>query len=132
MNMRDWLYVEDHCAAIWLVLRAGPRRRDLQRRRPEREAEHRVVDTHLRAARRSRRAPTASSYVALMTYVADRPGHDRRYAIDCSKITRELGWKPAETFATGIAQDRRLVPRPTGWCADITSRQIPRGSASAV
>ena len=106
-QVRDWLYVEDHCAAIRAVLGARPGRRDLQRRRLEREAEHRGrAHASARSSTSCGRAPTAR-YARLITYVTDRPGHDRRYAIDARKIERELGWRPAETFETGIRKTVR-------------------------
>ena len=102
-NVRDWLYVDDHCAAIRARARARPRRRDLQRRRRCRAREHRRGRRDLRAARcapAARRRPPRESQI---TYVKDRPGHDRRYAIDAGKIKRELGWAPTVDFEQGIA-----------------------------
>lgn len=102
-NVRDWLYVRDHCRAVLRVLEAG---------RPgevyniggdsERENIH-VVKTI--CALIDRHAPLSDGRrrESLITYVKDRPGHDRRYAIDASKLKRELGWTPQETFETGIA-----------------------------
>src|SRR5690606_34532193 len=103
-NVRDWLYVLDHCAAITRVLEDG---------RPgevyniggdaERENIHvvKTICAHLDARR-----PLADGRAreSLITYVTDRPGHDRRYAIDASRIREELGWRPSESFETGIAR----------------------------
>jgi dTDP-4-dehydrorhamnose reductase len=116
MQVRDWLYVRDHCSAIRAVLAARPAGRDLQRRRLERKAQHRHRAHRLRAARRTAPDP-AGPYARLITYVKDRPGHDRRYAIDARKIERELGWRPAETFDTGIRKTVQwyLANQPTGW-----------------
>ena len=60
-------------------------------------------------------------YTTLKTFVQDRPGHDRRYAIDCTKINRELGWNPAESFATGLRKTVEWYLANRGWCADISS-----------
>jgi dTDP-glucose 4,6-dehydratase len=101
-NVRDWLYVVDHCAAIRTVLERGRRRRGLQRRRRRRAREHRGgARASARCSMRAARAPTAGRARA-DHLVADRPGHDRRYAIDAGKIQRELGWKPKESFESGI------------------------------
>ena len=110
LQMRDWLYVEDHCRAIALVLRRGTARRDLQRRGPEPDGQPGRCAADLLASRRARRrASDGAPYSSQIEFVADRPGHDRRYAIDCAKIQRELGWSPRESFETGLAQDGRLV-----------------------
>ena len=73
--------------------------------------------------------PTASPYTTLKTFVADRPGHDRRYAIDCSKIQRELGWQPAESFATGLRKTVEWYLANRAWCADISGGKMPPGAA---
>lgn len=101
-NVRDWIFVTDHCAAIAHVLEAGIAG-EVYNVGGDAERENiQVVKTicELLDARR----PLALGVVreSFITYVADRPGHDRRYAIDTSKITRELGWKPRETFESGI------------------------------
>jgi len=103
-NVRDWLYVVDHCHAIRRVLDAG---------RPgevynvggdaERENIH-VVRTICALLDERRPLASGAKREAQINFVADRPGHDRRYAIDASKLKRELGWKPLETFETGIAR----------------------------
>ncbi len=103
-NVRDWLYVLDHCRAIARVLEAG---------RPgevynvggdsERENIH-VVKTICALLDERRPLADGRKREALITYVKDRPGHDRRYAIDACKIQRELGWAPQETFESGIAR----------------------------
>jgi dTDP-glucose 4,6-dehydratase len=65
--------------------------------------------------------PDGTPYESLITYVKDRPGHDRRYAIDARKITAELGWKPSETFATGLEKTVRWYLDHQDWVADVTS-----------
>ena len=105
-NVRDWLYVEDHARALDLIVATRPDRRKVQRRRPQRAAQHRRRAAHLRHSRPAapdRAGPTKS----LITFVADRPGHDLRYAIDATKLERELGWRALETFDSGIEKTVR-------------------------
>lgn len=101
MNIRDWLYVGDHCTAIRAVL-AGGRLGETYNvggwnEKPNLDIVHTICDLLDEL-----RPDPAGSYKRLITYVKDRPGHDRRYAIDARKIEAELGWRPAETFDTGI------------------------------
>ncbi len=118
-QVRDWLYVADHCAAIRLVLargRAGETYNiggDSERRNLE--VVHALCDA-LQAAR-----PRPEGYRGLVTFVADRPGHDRRYAIDARKVRRELGWAPAETFESGLARTVRWYLAHGQWVAQVKS-----------
>ncbi len=102
LQVRDWLYVKDHCSAIRRVLEAG-RLGDTYNvggwnEKPNLE----IVQTVCALLDTLRPRADGASYASQITFVKDRPGHDRRYAIDARKIERELGWKPAETFETGI------------------------------
>ena len=119
MQVRDWLYVSDHCAAIRRVLEAG-RPGEVYNvggwnEMPNLEVVHTLCDIL------DRQAPKDGSYRDQVTYVKDRPGHDRRYAIDASKLERELGWRPAETFATGIAKTVQWYLANQAWVADVQS-----------
>ena len=120
-NVRDWLYVSDHCTAIRLVLAHGQRGEVYniggRNEMPNIDVVHIICDLLDRAAAR----PDGSAHRSLMTFVKDRPGHDRRYAIDCGKIERELGWVPAETFETGIEKTVRWYLDNRDWVADVTS-----------
>jgi dTDP-glucose 4,6-dehydratase len=100
-NVRDWLYVEDHCHAIWLVIQKG-RVGETYNIGGNNEWKnidivHKICDI---LGEELGKDPT--QFKQLVTFVADRPGHDLRYALDSTKIRRELGWKPCETFETGL------------------------------
>lgn len=103
-NVRDWLYVADHCSAIRRVLEAGEVGETYNVGGNSEKQNIEVVKTI--CALLDERAPRADGekYEVQITYVRDRPGHDRRYAIDASKLQRELGWGPAHTFEQGIAE----------------------------
>ena len=132
-QIRDWLYVEDHASAIWLALRGGRLGETYNvgglNERPNLEIVRRIC------ALLDARAPRTDgrSYAEQITFVADRPGHDRRYAIDSGKIRRELGWAPRENFDTGIVKTIDWYLSHREWTADITQRKYQRqrlGNAS--
>ncbi len=118
-NVRDWLYVEDHCEAIATVLRGGKPGETYNiggwNEKPNIEIVQMICDLV------DEMAPSAKSRRDLITFVQDRPGHDRRYAIDARKIERELGWKPKETFETGIRKTVRWYLDNDAWVRDVTS-----------
>ena len=120
-NIRDWLFVRDHTTAIRLVLDRGQTGETYNVGGLNEQANIAVVDTLCALLDELRPRADGSSYTTLKTFVPDRPGHDRRYAIDCAKITRELGWKPAESFATGLRKTVAWYLANQDWCADITS-----------
>ncbi len=101
-QIRDWLYVKDHCSAIRRVLEVGKLGETYNVGGWNEKPNLEVVHTICSILDSLRPKADGTSYASQITYVKDRPGHDRRYAIDATKIERELGWKPAETFETGI------------------------------
>jgi dTDP-glucose 4,6-dehydratase len=101
-QIRDWLYVGDHCSAIVEVLEKGKLGETYNIGGWNEKANIDVVKTICQILDGLKPRSDGKSYAEQITFVADRPGHDRRYAIDASKIERELGWRPAETFDTGI------------------------------
>lgn len=123
-NVRDWLYVGDHCAAIQRVL-AGGRPGETYNiggwnEKTNLEAVHALCSVLDQLAPKDEVSGVAS-YCKQITYVKDRPGHDRRYAIDASKIERELGWKPAETFESGIRKTVQWYLDHQDWVHDVQS-----------
>jgi dTDP-glucose 4,6-dehydratase len=115
-NVRDWLFVDDHAAALMLVARTGVVGESYNVGGRNEMTNLDVVQTICDILDEMR--PSAGSYRNLITFVADRPGHDLRYAIDCSKIERELGWRPQETFETGLRKTVRwYLDNPAWWQA---------------
>ncbi len=101
-QIRDWLYVKDHCSAIRRVLEAGKLGETYNVGGWNEKSNLDVVNTICTILDELRPKADGSSYSSQITYVKDRPGHDRRYAIDATKLERELGWRPTETFESGI------------------------------
>jgi dTDP-glucose 4,6-dehydratase len=120
LNVRDWIYVADHCEAIALVLARGTPGETYNvggwNEKPNLEIVHAVCDIVDEMAPRA-----GGSRRELITFVKDRPGHDRRYAMDAQKIERELGWRPKETFETGIRKTVRWYLENEVWVRDVTS-----------
>ncbi len=120
-QIRDWLYVTDHCSAIRRVLEAGRLGETYNVGGWNEKANIDVVRTL--CAILDELAPRADGqpYAAQMTFVKDRPGHDRRYAIDARKLERELGWRPVETFETGIRKTVQWYLDHQDWVRNVTS-----------
>jgi dTDP-glucose 4,6-dehydratase len=120
MNIRDWLYVRDHCSAIRAVLAQGRMGETYNIGGWNEKANIDIVKV-ICSLLDEMKPDAAGSYSRLITYVKDRPGHDRRYAIDARKIERELGWRPAETFDTGIRKTVRWYLDNTAWVSAVQS-----------
>ena len=120
-QIRDWLYVKDHCSAIRRVLGAGRVGEVYNVGGWNEKANIDIVNTVCTLLDTARPRADGASYATQITYVTDRPGHDRRYAIDASKIERELGWKPAETFDTGIRKTVQWYLSHQDWVANVQS-----------
>jgi dTDP-glucose 4,6-dehydratase len=125
-QIRDWLFVEDHAAAIWLVLQKGRLGETYNVGGLNERANLDVVKTLCALLDAKSPRPDGASYATQIAYVADRPGHDRRYAIDCSKIQRELGWSPRESFETGLAKTVDWYLANRAWTDDITKTRYSR------
>jgi dTDP-glucose 4,6-dehydratase len=119
-QVRDWLYVKDHCSAIRRVLEAGRLGETYNVGGWNEKANLEVVKTICSILDGLRPKPSGQ-YADQITFVTDRPGHDRRYAIDASKLERELGWKPAETFESGIAKTVQWYLDHPEWIAGVVS-----------
>ncbi len=119
-NVRDWLYVTDHASAIRAVL-AGGQVGEVYNIGGWNEMTNLDIVHTVCALLDELRPDAGGSYKRLITYVKDRPGHDRRYAIDARKIERELGWRPAETFATGIRKTVQWYLDHPDWVARVQS-----------
>lgn len=122
-NVRDWLYVGDHCAAIRTVLDRGSPGETYNVGGNAEIANLDLVRTLCRVLREQRPGCDAES---LITFVKDRAGHDRRYAIDASKIRRELGWQPMETFESGLARTVRWYLDNPAWLSAVTSGEYQK------
>ena len=119
MQIRDWLYVKDHCSAIRRVLEAGRLGETYNVGGWNEKPNIDIVNTVCVLLDELRPRADGQSYRSQITYVKDRPGHDRRYAIDARKIERELGWKPAETFETGIRKTVQWYLDNPEWVAGV-------------
>jgi dTDP-glucose 4,6-dehydratase len=126
MNVRDWLYVEDHCDAIWSVLKGGNLGETYNIGGCNEMPNLEIIDSICSLLDEKKPRKDQTSYQDLKIFVKDRPGHDYRYAIDCSKINRELGWKPKETFNTGINKTIDWYLENTNWCDHIFNKSYQR------
>lgn len=120
-QIRDWLYVGDHCSAIRRVLEAGSLGETYNVGGWNEKANLDVVKTLCAILDELKPRADGRSYAAQITFVKDRPGHDRRYAIDASKLERELGWRPNETFETGIRKTVQWYLDHQGWVSNVTT-----------
>jgi len=121
MQVRDWLYVKDHCSAIRRVLEGGRLGETYNVGGWNEKPNIEIVKTVCALLDELRPRADGASYAALISHVKDRPGHDRRYAIDARKLEKELGWKPAETFETGIRKTVAWYLENTEWVANVQS-----------
>ena len=121
LQVRDWLYVKDHCSAIRAVLAGGRLGETYNVGGWNEKPNIEIVRTICQLLDEMRPKADGGTYASQITYVTDRPGHDRRYAIDARKIERELGWKPAETFETGIRKTVEWYLANPDWVAHVQS-----------
>ncbi len=120
MNVRDWLYVGDHCEALWTVLTTGKLGETYNIGGHNEKANLHLVQLMCDLIDEFKPELGGNSR-SLITFVTDRPGHDRRYAIDASKIDRELGWRPAHTFETGIRETVKWYLEHQYWVKAVTA-----------
>jgi dTDP-glucose 4,6-dehydratase len=123
-NVRDWLHVDDHCAGLLLVLAKGRVGEKYNIGGGNERTNLQVVDAICDAVDALRPQPTSRK--SLKTFVPDRPGHDRRYAIDASKIRRELGWSPRHAFEDGLRETARWYVEHRGWCEGVQQGRYNR------
>ena len=121
MQVRDWLYVKDHCSAIRRVLAAGRLGETYNVGGWNEKPNIEIVNTVCALLDEMRPRADGQRYATQITYVKDRPGHDRRYAIDARKLEAELGWKPAETFESGIRKTVAWYLDNADWVARVQS-----------
>jgi dTDP-glucose 4,6-dehydratase len=124
-NIRDWLYVEDHNAAVWAVMQNG-KTGEKYNIGGENEWENIKLLNVLIDIVAAKAGLDEAAVRSTITYVKDRPGHDRRYAIDCSKIKRELGWKQAVNFEEGLGRTVDWYLANPGWIQNIRSGEYRR------
>ena len=125
-NVRDWLYVGDHCSALRTVLAKGKPGETYNIGGNNERKNIEIVREICRTVDRLRPDLPHAPCESLITYVTDRPGHDRRYAIDSSKIQKELGWTPAVDFKTGIEKTVKWYLENSAWCENVTSGKYRR------
>ena len=140
LQVRDWLYVKDHCSAIRSVLESGKLGEIYNVGGWNEKPNIEIVHTVCALLDELRPKAGGASYAGQISYVKDRPGHDRRYAIDARKLERELGWKPAETFETGLRKTVAWYLANTDWVTNVqkgsyrewTAKQYGQSTEAAV
>ncbi len=125
-NVRDWLFVEDHCEALMLALAKGKPGEKYNIGGSAERTNLQVVDKICALLDKFQPLGAKRSYKDLKTFVQDRPGHDRRYAIDASKFRRETGWKPSHDFDSGLEQTVRWYMENKTWCETVQSGKYRR------
>jgi dTDP-glucose 4,6-dehydratase len=120
-QVRDWLYVKDHCGAIRCVLARGIPGQTYNVGGWNEKSNLEVVNTLCRILDQLKPRADGVSYASQITFVKDRPGHDRRYAVDAGKLALELGWKPEESFETGILKTVQWYLEHPAWVDNVTS-----------
>lgn len=125
-NIRDWLYVEDHCAALELALERGRPGQTYNIGGKSERSNLEVIRTLCALLDEARPAQGGGGYANLITHVTDRPGHDFRYAINCGKIERELGWRPALSFEDGLRRTLHWYLENGAWLEQVQSGEYRR------
>jgi dTDP-glucose 4,6-dehydratase len=126
LQIRDWLYVEDHARAIERVLESGVVGETYNIGGNSEKSNIEIVDFICKTLDQIRPRKDGKSYLELKRHVSDRPGHDRRYAINATKITSQLGWKPQETFETGMIKTINWYLDNLDWVLNVTSGQYQK------
>lgn len=136
MNVRDWLYVTDHCSAIYAILKEGKNAETYniggENEKPNIDIVHKICEAMEALYPLKKNAAIAQSesglkgYKDLITYVKDRPGHDRRYAINCDKVKNELGWTQSVTFDIGLEKTVRWYLDNKQWVANVRSGEYKK------
>jgi len=123
LNVRDWLYVKDHCVAVWEVMKRGKQGETYNIGGGEEFANIRLVEMICDVLDQWPGLNFEKSRRDLITFVGDRPGHDFRYAIDCSKLKNELGWAPGESFETGINKTIKWYMENRQWVNSVQNNE---------
>ena len=126
LNVRDWLYVEDHCQGLRTILARGRPGEVYNIGGGNERKNIDVVRAVCSLLDELRPVSSVANYASLITFIKDRPGHDRRYAIDACKIGRELGWTPAESFESGIRKTVQWYLDNMDWVKRITSGEYQK------
>ena len=122
LNVRDWLYVEDHARALATIITRGTTGETYNVGGNEERRNIDVVEAICDLVDEIAPERSSGSRRNLITFVDDRPGHDQRYAMDTSKLTRDLGWMPRETFDTGLRETVEWYVANPGWCEALRRR----------